>query len=49
MHIETVSILFDEIAGLFNRVSNQKSNRASKSDDRRMAMAVRNCVRRIKI
>lgn len=49
MHIETVSILFDEIAGLFNRVSNQEGNRASKSDDRRMAMAVRDCVKRIKM
>lgn len=49
MHIETVSILFDEIAGLFNRVRNQEGNRASKSDGCRMAIAVRVCVRRIKI
>lgn len=47
MHIETVSILFDETAGLFNRVSNQESNRASKSDGCRMAIAVRVYIEKI--
>ena len=41
MHIETGSMLFDELDSLCNQVT--------KLNDRRMAMAIRDCVRRIKI